>query len=728
MPELSYIPDRPAEIDTLGRHHFAKSLAHSLMFINGGDGLVVGIEGSWGTGKSTVIGFVKAQLSKFSDSGKTPIIVDFNPWMVSNTGALVDALVTQIAASIHSDTKSPEKSIKAGQKLFGYIGLLKHLKYLKYVPAASFIGHAAEDIASMADTVGDGAKDAQDSLANMEKILPTFDLARRKDEVMDALRELDRPIVVIVDDLDRLPADEIRLTVQTIKAVADFPRTTYLLAYDREIVANALGNGNPATGLSYLEKIVQVAYPIQPLFQHQLRNFADRKVQALLTMLGLNLRSYESANYAKAIKLVTDLARHPRDIVRLMNRLILSLPATQNEVNTIDVIVFEALSQRFPSVRDSVHRQPTDFIGHAFRGDLDDEETAINWATWAKLDSKNIDDDRLWDKHLPTDEFDRKVAKKACAFLFPPASGTHDNDPENELRMADPDRLARYFRMTSLDGVPEASEIHNALEHPTVLATMLGNSDGPDLALLLEWIFNYAPSCPTPDTYGSIDKLTDAASNVGSAGELTRGFAEMFAKIMKRLLRRTPHDKRNECFNLIVTKAPLSISESILLEAAADQGKWTVDPERAKSEAEQLVADGQVVDTAISTWSARVRESVQHSTLSKEARMHAILYRFAQLNFAYGETYEAVTKICSTNDGLAKFLSPHQKGSPFNTVDSFGLVEDAQALADRIVTSELKTEYTWLVDLIVQDEFQAKLREQAARLKGLKNHHNPEPA
>ncbi len=186
-----YISDRPADCDTLGRSHFAKSLAHSLLFVNAGDGLVVGIEGSWGTGKSTVIGFVKKQLSEGDDTAVlTPIIVDFNPWLVSNTGALVEALITQIAASIHLDTKSPEKSIKAGQKLFGYVGLLKHLKYLKYIPGASLVGNIAEVTAQMADTVGDGAKAAQEALAEMEKTLPAFDLARRKAEVVEALREL----------------------------------------------------------------------------------------------------------------------------------------------------------------------------------------------------------------------------------------------------------------------------------------------------------------------------------------------------------------------------------------------------------------------------------------------------------------------------------------------------------------------------------------------------------
>jgi predicted KAP-like P-loop ATPase len=727
MPTPAYISDRPADCDTLGRSHFAKSLAHSLLFVNAGDGLVVGIEGGWGTGKSTVIGFVKKKLPEGDDTDLKPIIVDFNPWLVSNTGALVESLIMQIAASIHLDAKSPEKSIKAGQKLFGYVGLLKHLKYLKYIPGASLFGNIAEVTAQMADTVGDGVKAAQEALAEMEKTLPAFDLARRKSEVVDALRELDRPIVVIVDDLDRLPADEIRLTVQAIKAVADFPRTTYLLAYDREIVAKALGNGDPETGLSYLEKIVQVSYPIPPLFQHQLRNFVDRKLKELLTMLGLELRDFESTNYSKAVKLVTGLARHPRDIVRLMNRLILSLPATRNEVNSADVIVFEALSQRFPAVRDSVHRQPTDFIGQSFRGDLDSEATDIDWDDYMSESEKKNDRPR-WEKHLPLGEPERAVVKKTFEFLFPTSPANSDKVPEDELRMADPDRLARYFRMTSLDNVPEATEIHHGLKTPDALASMLENSDAPDLVFLLEWIFNYTPSCDAPDTYGSIEKLTDAASKVGASGELTRDLAEQFEKVLDRILKRSPLDRRSECFNLVVTKAPLSVSERILLDAAAEQGKWSIRPNMVKSKESQLVPDSQVVDLAIETWSCRVRESIQQGTLSNEPNVHRILYRFAQLNFAYEETYEAVTKICSTEDGLKKFLSVHTEDSPFNSLDSFALVEDAQVLADRISASKLNDEYAWLVTLITSDGYANPIKDQAVRLKGQKRAHGSDPA
>jgi hypothetical protein len=720
MTAPTYISDRPAESDALGRAAFATYLAKALLSVSSGDGLVVGIEGGWGSGKSTIIGFVKKMLPECGDAGAKAIVVDFNPWMVSNTGALVDALVTQIAAAINVDSGAPEKALKAGEKLLGYVGLIRHLKYLKYVPGVAFAGNIAEDITEIAGGVTEGARNARDALDDLKKLLPTLDLAKRKAEVVAALRELDRPIVVIVDDVDRLPADEIRTVVQAIKAVADFPRTTYLLAYDRDVVAAALGSGSLKSGLSYLEKIVQVAYPIPPLFEYQLRAFVDRQVKALLSALDIELRDFEVSGYQKAIGLVTRLARHPRDVVRLMNRLMLSLLATRNEVNATDVIVFEALSQRFPLVRESVHRHPTDFTGHAFRGDADFEDEDFDWTDWAALEVERNSDQPMWAKYLPEQEPDRAAATKACAFLFPEGAGKRERVPEDELHIADPDRLVRYFRMMSLDSVPEASDIHDKLSQPHLLAEALAVGEGSELVFLLEWVYNYLPSSATPDTIGSSEVIAQRAILAESASELTSNVAELFAKVLARLIRKSEPAMRNQCFELVIAKAPLSISEKVLLEAVAEQGKWVVHPEMIRAPELQLVPDGDVVNAAIADWSTRFRESIELGTLTKEPRMHSILYRFAQLNYAYEETYAAVRNICSNDGGLRAFLSAHTRDSPFDALDRYNLIEDAHAFAERINASALKEEYSWLATHITALERANAIKDQSSRLKALK--------
>ena len=722
IPAPTYISDRPSELDALGRSHFAKSLARALLSVSSGDGLVVGIEGGWGSGKSTIIGFAKKELAEYGGEGTSkPIVVDFNPWMISNTGVLVDALVTQIAAAINLNPCSPEKAIKAGEKLLGYVGVIKHLKYLKYIPGAAFAGNIAEDIGGIAGDVAEGAKNAHDALDDVKKLIPTLDLAKRKSDVVEALKDLDRPIVVIVDDVDRLPADEIRTIVQAIKAVADFPRTTYLLAYDREIVATALGNGNISPGLSYLEKIVQVAYPIPPLFEYQLRKFVDNQLQALLSRLHVTLQDYEATAYQKAVGLLTLLARHPRDVVRLMNRLMLSLPETRKEVNAIDIIVFEALSQRFPRVRDNVHRHPTDFTGgHAFRGDSTFDDEDYDWTGWAESEAERNSDKPLWAKHLPEDASDNTAAAKACRFLFPEGLRKNERVPEDELHIADPDRLARYFRMTSLENVPEASDIHEKLSKPDLLTSALANAESPELVFLLEWIYNYLPSCPVVDSNGCTEALVVRATHADSNAELTKDIAELVAKVLIRVIRKSSADDRISCFTRIIDTAPLSVSEKVLLEAALEQGKWVVHPEMIKPSESQLIADSKEVDETLSRWSDRVRKSVDSGALCLESRMHSILYRFAQLNFAYAETYRAVAKICSTDDGLKKFLSVHLEDSPFDTLDSYGLVEDATLLAKRIENSSLKNEYSWLTRSLGTPERIIGIQDQSTRLKGIK--------
>ena len=45
-----------------------------------------------------------------------------------------------------------------------------------------------------------------------------------------------------IDYIDRLSNEEIMAVFQLVKSLADFPYTTYLLAFDREIVTRALSD------------------------------------------------------------------------------------------------------------------------------------------------------------------------------------------------------------------------------------------------------------------------------------------------------------------------------------------------------------------------------------------------------------------------------------------------------------------------------------------------------
>ena len=62
-----------------------------------------------------------------------------------------------------------------------------------------------------------------------------------RDDLVQALRLLDRRILIVIDDVDRLTDEEVHDIVRLVKLVGDLPNLTYLLCFDRERVEEILG-------------------------------------------------------------------------------------------------------------------------------------------------------------------------------------------------------------------------------------------------------------------------------------------------------------------------------------------------------------------------------------------------------------------------------------------------------------------------------------------------------
>jgi len=54
------------------------------------------------------------------------------------------------------------------------------------------------------------------------------------------LRQATTPLYIFIDDLDRVTAEEFCAVIRSIKAVADFPNITYVLAFDAEVADEQL--------------------------------------------------------------------------------------------------------------------------------------------------------------------------------------------------------------------------------------------------------------------------------------------------------------------------------------------------------------------------------------------------------------------------------------------------------------------------------------------------------
>jgi predicted KAP-like P-loop ATPase len=216
-------PIRSLSEDRLGRRSFAQALAAEVMAAPAARGYVMGLTGPWGSGKTSILNMTVDAL------GDQAIVVHFNAWMFSGTEALVSSFFAEIGKQL--DKKEAKLKTIAG-KLATYGQLLS--------PVAAVVGASA----------------AVQGAANILQALSTApSVFEQHEELRQLLEKLDKRLVVIVDDVDRLRPAEVLDIVRLVRLVGDFPNTLYLLAFDRHRVEECLGEGDLERGRAYLEKM-----------------------------------------------------------------------------------------------------------------------------------------------------------------------------------------------------------------------------------------------------------------------------------------------------------------------------------------------------------------------------------------------------------------------------------------------------------------------------------------
>lgn len=322
-------PLKHPDEDELGYARFAEQLARAVVRMAPNDGLVISINGSWGSGKSTVLNFMLHYLEQEQED-KRPIVIRFNPWWFSGREDLTRLLIGQIRARL-------------GDKDYG------DLK-----------GKLA-DFADLASKIpGLPGREVGEFFA--DKLRGEPDLVALKEKIDNLLLSQTRKILVLTDDIDRLTSAEVRNLFRTIKATANFSNVIYLLAFDTNVVTEALEQGFVASGQQYLEKIVQVPFELPHPDQIALRQLLFKKLDQIISGTPEHLfdRMYWTNVYFDGID---HFISTPREVVRLINVLRATYPAVDGEVNPVDFIAVEALRVFRPEIYGVIRENESLFTG-----------------------------------------------------------------------------------------------------------------------------------------------------------------------------------------------------------------------------------------------------------------------------------------------------------------------------------------------------------------------------
>jgi predicted KAP-like P-loop ATPase len=275
----------------------------------------IGVFGTWGTGKSTVLKLVKAKLEA---ADKTPLVIEFDAWLYQGFDDSKAALMEVVADTLLKAAKEDEGLLKKVRRFaarvnyFRAVGLAADfgLGMALGVPpglltkAGSAIsslvsGHGTQQDTDELKKAGKEAADSWSKLIKPEEAkTPPKEIAAFRAEFAEILEELDTTLVLFIDNLDRCLPDVAIGTLEAVRLFLFMPRTAFVVAADEDMIRHSVAkhfhDPNSPHVRDYLDKVIQVPFRVPrvgvedvraymySLFVQLIEPGALEKVQALL--------------------------------------------------------------------------------------------------------------------------------------------------------------------------------------------------------------------------------------------------------------------------------------------------------------------------------------------------------------------------------------------------------------------------------------------------------------
>lgn len=346
--------------DEFGLSKIVEALADTLANRAPLNGFVLGIQGSWGSGKSTFVNFVLEHIQKNSQHN---IIIRFDPWLVGANGGLLPFFIGQLAREVDQLQSKKAKWYHLhywAKRFFKRTVARKIKRYGEYAAAlsksassAAMLDHSGATLLAAAGLSGiSNAAQLWDGSAKSLDILKA-EISREIKCLKDAEPSL--RITVIIDDTDRLEPIEAAEILRLVRKVADFPLVSYVICFDRRILNHQIEEAlRIKNGDEYIEKIFQSIVAIPPQEPFALRRYLRR---LLLETFSNEMRGIKSdtADMEHREHLVLDiwagaLITTPRDVTRLYEAIKFGWRYLPNDFDFLDFVWLQMIKLKSSSL------------------------------------------------------------------------------------------------------------------------------------------------------------------------------------------------------------------------------------------------------------------------------------------------------------------------------------------------------------------------------------------
>ncbi len=453
MPTTALASETDRALDDINADEFgfveiAKKLAPSLVDASASDGMVIGIEGPWGSGKTSLLNFLRQELPKLNRPNVH--VITLAPWLAGDSSTLVGSLTDAIADILEAQAEAPQTTNRFGRskkKAAEYGEVIR--KYgartgRTLAPLASVAGAFYPPAAAIGTALGVGAD-------YLEKLRRQPTDAEVKKLISEKLGSLDQRFLVLIDDLDRLEPQQAVEVIRMVRSVADFPKLAYVMCYDRSVLAHALEIGlKVKNGDIFLQKIVQLTFSIPLPEPFDLRlSLLDRVFAIYREINGREPDGEEAADIRSAIDHEGSGLRTPRDVKLVLNAIKFAYRNMAQELNFADLCRISLIKILQPAL----YRWLENYLSVRsviFTGDArvsDDDIDEIGTQLKVLLPSDTIGSHRsIWNlsDFIPGLQY-HEDAKKC---VFQPVYDRHTHDYIRKRRLGSPLHYRCYFALS----------------------------------------------------------------------------------------------------------------------------------------------------------------------------------------------------------------------------------------------------------------------------------------
>lgn len=254
----------------------------------------IGIFGTWGTGKSSLLNLIEADLKRRSSHGV--IVIRFDAWLYQGFDDARAALMDVIARALCEEAKEDEGLVGRAKRLLARVDTVRTLGLGIELFAAAHglpvFGSAARAVDAMAaagdyatgraddddaKALAEGVKEVRGLIKPEKKRSPPEEIDAFRTEFGELLTKLAKTLVVFVDNLDRcLPTQTIH-TLEALRLFLFMESSAFVIAADEDMVRHSVAqhfrDADTRHVKDYLDKLIQVPVRVPRLGVAEIRAY-----------------------------------------------------------------------------------------------------------------------------------------------------------------------------------------------------------------------------------------------------------------------------------------------------------------------------------------------------------------------------------------------------------------------------------------------------------------------